>query len=162
MPTLDAPNIATFVTTIPGQYISVDCSSGSVIRVTWNGPGSSNGRRTVRNILDQVGPFDRNTTVNVIAISGSGTYSDPTAAGISNTQSNALVASFSGGATTIGLDGSYRLATLSRGSNTITVTRPNSTTVLLTMPNVSPLPASVVTITLDGSGRNTGVSGNFI
>ena len=112
--------------------------------------------------LIDVGPFDRNTTVNVIAISGSGTYSDPTAAGISNTQSNALVASFSGGATTIGLDGSYRLATLSRGSNTITVTRPNSTTVLLTMPNVSPLPASVVTITLDGSGRNTGVSGNFI
>lgn len=161
MPTLDAPNTATIVTTIPDQYVSVDCSSGSTIKVSWIGPGSSNGSRILKNIADQVGPFPKNTNVTVSGISGSGTYSDPTAAGISIAQSTALGAMVSGAATTIGLDGSFRLASLTRGANTISVTRPNSTTVLLTLPNAAPLPASVVTITLDGAGRNTGFTSNF-
>ena len=76
-------------------------------------------------------------------------------------QSAALAATVSGATTTVGLDGSFRLASLTRGSNTLTVTRPNSTTVLLTLPNATPLPASVMTISLDGSGRVTGFTTNF-
>ena len=73
----------------------------------------------------------------------------------------ALGGAMSGAQVTVGLDASFRLATLARGANTITVTRPNSTTVVLTLPNAAPLPASVVTITLDASGRVTGTTSNF-
>jgi hypothetical protein len=74
MPTLSAPNSAVVSFNKPGQYVTVDCSSGSTALVSWSGPGGTSGRRTVKNISEDVGPFVDGTTATVQALDGSCSY----------------------------------------------------------------------------------------
>jgi hypothetical protein len=75
MPTLNAAQTATVSLTVPNAYITVDCSSGAVVEVSWVSAGSISGRRTVQNISEDVGPFADQTTVTLYCRSGTASYS---------------------------------------------------------------------------------------
>ena len=75
MPTLNAAQTATVSLTVPNAYITVDCSSGAVVEVSWVSAGSISGRRTVQNISEDVGPFTDQTVVTLYCRSGTASYS---------------------------------------------------------------------------------------
>lgn len=76
MATLNAAQTATVNITTPGAFLTVDCSSGAVVRVSWAGPGSVTGIRTVRNISEDLGPFSDNTVITLSCESGTATYTE--------------------------------------------------------------------------------------
>jgi uncharacterized protein (DUF2147 family) len=75
MPTLNAAQTATVSLTVPNAYLTVDCSSGAVVEVSWVSAGSISGRRTVQNISEDVGPFVDQTVVTLYCRSGTASYS---------------------------------------------------------------------------------------
>ena len=75
MPTLNAAQTATVSLTVPNAYLTVDCSSGAVVDVSWVSAGSISGKRTVQNISEDVGPFTDQTTVTLYCRSGTASYS---------------------------------------------------------------------------------------
>lgn len=76
MATLNAAQTATVNITTPGAFLTVDCSSGAVVRVSWVGPGSVTGIRTVRNISEDLGPFTDSTVITLTCESGTATYTE--------------------------------------------------------------------------------------
>lgn len=75
MPTLNAAQTATVSLTVPNAYLTVDCSSGAVVDVSWVSAGSISGKRTVQNISEDVGPFADQTVVTLYCRSGTASYS---------------------------------------------------------------------------------------
>lgn len=81
MPTLNAPQTASFAVTAPGQYVVVVCSGPTdVMLVSWVGPGGISGQVTIRNTTaagQDVGPFVDGTTVTFSALAGAPIYTPP-------------------------------------------------------------------------------------
>ena len=76
MATLNAAQTATVNITTPGGYITVDCSSGAVVQVSWVSPGGVSGQRRVLNISEDIGPFADSTAITLRCDSGSASYSE--------------------------------------------------------------------------------------
>ena len=76
MATLNAAQTATVNITTPGGYITVDCSSGAVVQVSWVSPGGVTGQRRVLNISEDLGPFADSTVITLRCDSGSADYSE--------------------------------------------------------------------------------------
>lgn len=76
MPTLNAAQTATVSLTVPNAYLTVDCSSGAVVDVSWVSAGSISGKRTVQNISEDVGPFTDQTVVTLYCRSGTASYAE--------------------------------------------------------------------------------------
>lgn len=78
MPTLAAPQTATYSTTVPSEFVTVICSGASdAMLVSWAGPAGTSGQRTVRNTTtagEDIGPLPNGTTVTFTALSGSPIY----------------------------------------------------------------------------------------
>jgi len=81
MPTLSAPNSATYTTTVPQESVQVVCTGANdVMLVSWVGPGGISGRRTVRNTTsagEEIGPLPNSTGVTFSAIAGAPTFTAP-------------------------------------------------------------------------------------
>jgi lysophospholipase L1-like esterase len=103
MPTLNTAQSATVTVTAPNGYITVDCSSGASVEISWTSPGSISGRRTVQNISEDVGPFADQTVVTLYCTRGAATYTE-----FSNTAVQALVSGAGNGR--VGAVTPYRLA----------------------------------------------------
>jgi lysophospholipase L1-like esterase len=76
MPTLNTAQSATVTVTAPNGYITVDCSSGASVELSWTSPGSISGRRTVQNISEDVGPFADGTVVALYCTRGTASYTE--------------------------------------------------------------------------------------
>ena len=81
MPTLSAPNVSTYRTTTPNEFVNVICTGqNDSMVVSWVGPGGISGQRTVRNTSaagEEVGPFPNDTTVTFASGSGTPSFTAP-------------------------------------------------------------------------------------
>lgn len=81
MPTLNAPQSATYVTASPQEFVNVICTGAAdVMLVSWVGPAGTSGQRTVRNTTsagEDIGPLLDGTTVTFLAQAGAPVYSAP-------------------------------------------------------------------------------------
>ena len=74
MPTLNTAASATVAITAPNGYITVDCSNGAAVDVSWISPGGVSGRRTVQSISEDVGPFIDGTLISLYGVRGTASY----------------------------------------------------------------------------------------
>ena len=81
MPTLAAPQTATYTTVSPQEFVNVICTGATdVMLVSWVGPAGTSGQRTVRNTTsagEDIGPLLDGTTVTFTAQAGAPVYSAP-------------------------------------------------------------------------------------
>ncbi|WP_395652553.1 SGNH/GDSL hydrolase family protein [Brevundimonas sp.] len=81
MPTLAAPQSATYTTVSPQEFVNVVCTGATdLMLVSWVGPAGTSGQRTVRNTTsagEDIGPLLDGTTVTFTAQSGSPVFTAP-------------------------------------------------------------------------------------
>lgn len=100
MPTLNAGQMTTLTVTQPNGWVTVTCVAGDEMAVSWTGPGSVSGMRTVKNIAEDVGPFVDGTVVTLRAVNGAPQYTNPLSGGITADAANTLQAAASFAQTT--------------------------------------------------------------
>lgn len=78
MPTLSAPQSATYTTAVPSEFVTVICTGANdAMQVSWSGAGGTSGQRIVRNTPaagEDIGPLPDGTSVRFTALSGAPSY----------------------------------------------------------------------------------------